>query len=43
MLENWEQKDIKFKDLMELGFPLPEYYFTRGFGDSVENFNFSGL
>ena len=39
LIENWEYKDIRFKDLIDIGFPLPAFNFTYGVYYDVDKFN----
>jgi hypothetical protein len=43
LLQNWEHKDIKFKELLDFGFQLPQYYLEGEQIYSVEEFNVNGL
>jgi hypothetical protein len=43
LLKNWEHKDIKLKDLIDLGFQIPVYEFYGEEIYSIEDFNASGL
>ena len=43
MLKNWDRKDIKFKELIDLGFPIPQYFLEGEKNYSTEDFNVSGL
>ena len=43
LFENWDRKDIKFKELIDLGFPLPVYNFEGGKYYSVKEFNVNGM
>lgn len=36
LLENWDRKDIKFKELIDFGFPVPRYVFEGEQVYSVE-------
>ncbi len=43
LLTNWQHKDIKFKDLIDLGFQMPDYSFTWTNYYPAKNFNFDGV
>ena len=43
LLQNWEHKDIKFKELLDSGFQLPRYSLWGEQIYPVEKFNASGL
>ena len=43
LLKNWDRKDIKFKELIDLGFPIPRYLLEGEKIYSIEDFNVSGL
>ena len=42
-MKNWEHKDIKFKELIDYGFPLPTFTFTNQKSINVEVFDANGL
>jgi hypothetical protein len=41
-LSNWEHKDIKFKDLLDLGFQMPYYLIKSNETFSVKDFDAGG-
>ena len=43
LLKNWVHKDIKLKDLFDLGFRIPVYTLSYTKNYSVKDFNVSGL
>ena len=43
LFENWDHRDIKFKDLVDLGFPLPVYDLNGDKYYSVNDFNINGM
>ena len=42
-MNNWVHKDIKFKELIDYGFPLPTFTFTNGTSIYSEDFEVNGL
>jgi hypothetical protein len=43
LLKNWDKKDIKMKELLDYGFPLPQYEFNGKSNLSIEYFYSGGL
>jgi hypothetical protein len=43
LIKNWAHKDIKFKELIDYGFPLPTFTFTNGTSINFEDFDANGL
>ena len=42
-MNNWVHKDIKFKELIDYGFPLPTFTFTNETSINVGVFDANGL
>ena len=42
-MNNWVHKDIKFKELIDYGFPLPTFTFTNGKSIRIYDFDVNGL
>ena len=42
-MNNWVHKDIKFKELIDYGFPLPTFTFTNGTSIKIDDFDVNGL
>ena len=43
LMENWGHKDIKFKELIDYGFPLPTFTFINRTKSNTEDFDLNGL
>ena len=42
-MNNWAHKDIKFKELIDYGFPLPTFTFGNGTSIRIADFDVNGL